>query len=237
MGGLTGNGGLDESACLGCASPLAAAARFCPRCGLAVARAPFGRGAVLGAVAFALLSGVVVAGWSAVWTGDLDGLYGAESARDNGVPEATLEIAAADVRKAADELFNQVVDAAGAGDTVQLRAFLPMAVMAYLEAGPLDADGIFHLATLQRIGDAPEESLASALALLDRDPDHLLGLGAAAEASLDLGRRRDAARYYERFTDVFETQADRPLGEYLGHAALLERMKRDSDAFLRAGQR
>lgn len=167
-----------------------------------------------------------------MWSGEYGGLYGAETRRESGPVEGALELAAADVRHAADGLFNQVVDAAVAGDTMQLQAFLPMAVMAYQEAFPLDADGLFHLSTLQRIGNTPEESLASARWLLERDPNHLLGLGAAAEASLELGWDDEASSYYARLVKVFDVQADRPLAEYLGHSALLERMKGDAEAFL-----
>ena len=234
MDGPAGKSTRDDRYCPGCTASLSAPARFCPRCGLAVASHPFreGRGAVFGLLALALFSGVVIAGWSAVWSGEYGGLYGAQARPETGPVEATLELAAADVRHAADELFNQVVDAAVAGDTMQLQAFLPMAVMAYQEASPLDADGLFHLSTLQRIGNTPEESLASARWLLERDPNHLLGLGAAAEASLELGWDDEAASYYARLVEVFDAQVERPLAEYLGHSDLLERMKGDAEAFL-----
>jgi hypothetical protein len=143
-------------------------------------------------------------------------------------PEGTLTLDAVDPRAVADDLFNRVVDAAATGDSAQLPAFLPLAVGAFGEAGPLDPDGLFHLATLLRIGERGEESLLTALAILDVDPDHLLGLGAAAEASRLAGR--DAVSFYRRIMEVYDVQIQRPLDEYLGHASFT-RVRADAEGW------
>jgi tetratricopeptide (TPR) repeat protein len=181
---------------------------------------------------FFLLSAVVVVLWARFGLTDVRVAYGLDDA-DAPVPEGTISLDAVDPRAVADDLFNRVVDAAAVGDTAELWAFLPLAVTAYGEAGPLDADGLFHLTTLLRIGGRGEESLAGARAILDADPDHLLGLGAAAEAAKLAGRPDEAATYYRRILEVYEVQIERPLDEYLGHASFITRVKADADASAR----
>ena len=128
----------------------------------------------------------------------------------------------------ATELFNQIVDAAAAGDTMSVFAFLPLAVDAYAEAGAVDPDALFHVSTLFRIGDQPEEALRSAEAILAKEPDHILGLSAAADAELALGRRRQAVERYERIVAVYAAQVTRELPEYVSHAGLIERIRSEA---------
>lgn len=214
-----------EWTCLVCGEEADAVARFCPGCGHAAATSHRSGGApaVFAVLSFLALSGLVIALWSAVWPGDFRLAYGPATA-----PEGTATLEAVDPRAVADNLFNHVVDAAAGGDSTELQAFLPLALMAYSEAAPLDADGLFHVSTLQRIGEMPNESLRSARGILEIDPDHLLGLGAAAVASETLGQTEDATRYYARFAQVFDEEVDRALTEYVGHSSFLNRVELDA---------
>jgi len=147
----------------------------------------------------------------------------------------TTDISQMSPRAAADALFNRVMQAAAAGDSVEAQGFMPMALQAYQMAQPLDMDGLFHLSLLQRTGFQTEEALATALQMLETEPNHILGLAAAAEAAVELGRDAEAAGYYQRILDNHDAEIARPLIEYQGHLNYFESAKTDAEAFLAGG--
>lgn len=124
--------------------------------------------------------------------------------------------------EAADRLYQRVMMAVETGDEATVGQFLPMALQAYELARPLDADGTYHLATLQRAAFDFEGSLATALEGLTAAPDHLLLLAAAGEASEGLGDMDAARVYWQRFLDVYESERVRQLAEYEAHEFTLE---------------
>ena len=109
---------------------------------------------------------------------------------------------------------------------------MPMALQAYEMAQPLDMDGLFHLTLLQQTAGQLEAALATAQQMLETEPNHILGLGAAAQASIELGQADAAAAYYEQLLATYETEATRPLAEYQGHSSFLQSTKADAEAFL-----
>jgi tetratricopeptide (TPR) repeat protein len=137
-------------------------------------------------------------------------------------------------REAADRLFDRVMRSASAGDSTSARAFLPMAIAAYDRAQPLDHDGLFHLAMLNRVANNLEAALATAEQILAAEPNHVLALSEAAEATIELGRLDDAETYYRRLVASYAQEASRPLPEYQGHANLMESARGAAEAFLAA---
>jgi tetratricopeptide (TPR) repeat protein len=135
-------------------------------------------------------------------------------------------------REAADRLFDRVMTYVAQQDSVQAQAFLPMALGAYERAMPLDHDGLFHLSLLNRVAGNLEAALANATQVLDEDPNHILGLTAAAEAAVELGRRDEAAAYYRHVLEVLEAEKARALPEYVSHQAIMDAVKGDAEAFL-----
>jgi tetratricopeptide (TPR) repeat protein len=135
-------------------------------------------------------------------------------------------------REAADRLFDRVMRSVSAGDSTQAQSFLPMALGAYERAMPLDNDGLFHLSLLNRVAGNLDEALADAQQILADDPDHVLGLLAAAEASVDLGNTDEAAGYYRHILDVLDSQIARGLPEYEAHETIMESARSDAEAFL-----
>lgn len=234
MHGSEAAGGHGDRYCTNCATALTSDARFCPTCGRRAARPAraSSRTATLAVSGCVTLFGVTAVIWSMSWDPPTGALGGPSAMTPTSAPEATIPLESVDPREVADNMFNHVVDAASAGDTAQLQSFLPLAVEAYRAAAPLDVDGLFHLSTLLRIGAMPTESLATASAILERDPDHLLGLGAAAAASVDLGSADEAASFYEHALDVFDSESDRPLTEYVGHSAFLSRLRSEAADYL-----
>lgn len=190
-------------------------------------KSSFQRAALAATLVFMVLSTLVVAAWSTVWPTDPGVAYGRATTPD-AAPEGTATFADVDARAVADNLFNHVVEAASANDSAQLEAYLPLALTAYAELGATDADALFHLATLQRVGDLPEHSLRTALQILEAEPAHLLGLGAAAVAAQAAGDAGQASALYGRFVAAYDAEIARELPEYVGHASFLQRVRRDA---------
>ena len=133
-------------------------------------------------------------------------------------------------REAADRLFNRVMTAAAQEDTAEANTFLPMAMDAYELARPLNEDGLFHLSLLQRAAGEIEASLATAAEGLESNPDHLLNLSAAAEASLQLGDAAAGVGYYERMLEAWDREIEMGRPEYEEHAPLLPLLREDAEA-------
>ena len=134
--------------------------------------------------------------------------------------------------EAADRLFNRVMQATTSGDSAQAQAFLPMAIAAYQRARPLTLDGIFHLSMLNRTAMNLEAALDNALEILERDPDHLLGLAAAAEAAIELGEYDEAELHYRHLAAVYDGEMQRQLPEYDQHSLIVEVLRQDAERFL-----
>ncbi len=134
--------------------------------------------------------------------------------------------------QAADSLFDHVMRDLSAGDTADALDFQPMAVAAYRRAEPLDLGGLFDMSLLQRMTD-PDSALVTAKRILSKDPNHILGLGAAAEAELGLGDSVQAAKYYRRLLDVYPAQErDTTTSGYLAHKPLLSLFRSEAQKYL-----
>ena len=134
--------------------------------------------------------------------------------------------------EAADRLFNRVMQSTSQGDSAQAQAFLPMAIAAYQRARPLTLDGLFHLSMLNRTAMNLEAALDNALEILEQDPNHLLGLAAAAEAAIELGEPDEAEVHYRHLADIYAEEVQRPLEEYEQHSLIVEVLKQDAERFL-----
>ena len=135
-------------------------------------------------------------------------------------------------RQAADRLFNRVMAAALAGEATEVRNFLPMAISAHEMVEDLDADGKFHLVMLRLQGSQNEDALVTAEGILAQQPDHLLGLAGAADASLALGDSASARAFYQRWLDSYDSEMAKDLSEYGDHSVLLPTMRATAHALL-----
>jgi len=150
-------------------------------------------------------------------------------------PAPNVDLSSMTPRQAADNLFNRVMQAVANGDTTEATNFLPMAIAAYDMARPLDEDGFFHLSLLQRAGQDQGAALQSALDGLSTNPDHLLNLYGAAEASIALGDSLGARGYYERLLAAWDREIAADRLEYVEHEPLLPLIREDAEAFLSGG--
>jgi hypothetical protein len=138
---------------------------------------------------------------------------------------AAVDLSSMTPREAADRLFNRVMTAVSANDSTEVVSFLPMAIRAFELAEPLDADGKFHLVLLRLTGQFNAEALVGAEEILSEQPNHLLGLAMAGDASQALGDAAGARAYYRRWLDAYESEMGKDLLEYRDHGAMFPSMQ------------
>ena len=133
-------------------------------------------------------------------------------------------------REAADRLFNRVMSAVSANDDTEVVRFLPMAIRALELAEPVDIDGKFHLVLLRLTGQFNAEALEGAEEILAQQPNHLLGLAMAGDASLALGDSASARAYYGRWLEAYGTETTKDLLEYRDHSPMFSQMQITAEA-------
>ena len=211
------------AACARCGAALPADARFCVQCG---ARAAGPAGWLRYAIPAALVALALLVGY---WLGGRDeqaavsampgaGQFAGAGAPGTGSPPPLT----GSMRDQADRLFERIMQARARGDTAEARFFLPMALQAYEGAGPLDADGLFHLGLLQLEAGSPADVAATARRIRDADDGHLFGSALAAEAALAANDAGAARAAYADYLRDFDAQIERALPEYEMHRPALD---------------
>jgi tetratricopeptide (TPR) repeat protein len=237
---------MDGAHCKHCDAPLPAGARFCTRCGQPVRKLPsqlpwyVAGGAIVALIAVLLLPTLSRSGPGAAANASAAGAApfadqqaaGATNGQQFGTPPPLT----GSPREQADRLYNRIMAANDSGNQQEVTFFLPMGIAAYQQAGDLDADGLFHLSLLQNLAGQADQSLATAKSILASEPDHLLGLAAAAEAADKAGDKQAAAQYYRRFLDAYDKQMASPLPEYKEHSQALTSYRSEAQAYLKAGK-
>ncbi len=145
--------------------------------------------------------------------------------------QSSLDLSSISPREAADRLFNRVMTTISQGDTAGALAFQPMAVQAYGLVADLDLDGLVHRALLELLV-SPEAAMASAQQVLAVEPDHVLGLGIAADAAVRMGDDARAEELYRHVLRVYDAQAARSLVEYDSHRTVMADVRASAEAFL-----
>jgi predicted nucleic acid-binding Zn ribbon protein len=125
-------------------------------------------------------------------------------------------------REAADRLYNRIARASEAGDTAQVAFFAPMAINAYANVTPKDADARLHIGLIQiGIGNTAA-ARAEADTITRQNGLHLFGpllKARAAEASNDRATMREA---YRAFLANYDAEMRKNLPEYEQHRNELE---------------
>jgi len=203
--------------CHACGAPLPGTARFCHKCGAAVAAPSQGSAgwqaglpwAVAGAAVGALLTVV------ALRLGSSSGGVG------DGPPPAS-RVPAPDISQMSPEeqarrLFDRVVGLAERGLQDSVRFFLPMALGAYAQLPALDLDARYDIGVLHLAGGDGAGTLAQADTILRTVPTHLYGFmlrARAYELARDAPRARRAYAGFLRY-ETAERARRRP--EYAEH--------------------
>lgn len=137
--------------------------------------------------------------------------------------------------QAADRLYERVARALAAEDETEVMNFLPMALDAYELARPLDTTRLFKYSFLLRVARDDEAALEVAREGLEQDPDNLLHLSSAAEASLAMGAEADARDYYERMLARWDDRLANDPDTYVGWDRLLPVIRAEAEEFLGQG--
>jgi hypothetical protein len=228
---------LAARACPSCQAVLPRGARFCTQCGTSLtgdapggmrAGEPVGVAAerspawyLAGVSTFALF---VMIAWQ-VWRANEPAPAAAgPGAATAGAPVAGRppDLTGVPMIQQADRLFERVMTAVETGDEATVQQFIPMALQAYELARPLNSDGLYHLATLQRANGDFRSAQATAAEGLATAPNHLLLLAAAGEAEEGLGNTAAARAHWQKFLDLYDSEKARALEEYIGHEFILE---------------
>ena len=141
--------------------------------------------------------------------------------------------APASPREAADLLFNEVMMASEENDPAALAQALPGALTAYRTLGPLDDDGIYHVALLELVGGKFSEARATCATLLAKNPNHLLALGVSLRAAVRASDAAAASDYAQRLLKAYDGEVARPLPEYQDHGRMLPTYRAEAMAAAR----
>lgn len=228
--------------CNQCGAQVKSAAKYCNQCGagisvsehkVAASAALGGKNLpwwITGAAMFTLI--VIVGSQMAQRGGPSEATPAPAQSGGNSQTGSPPDLSTMTPVEAADRLFNRVMTAVSAGDSTEAQQFMPMAIGAYERARPLNSDGLFHLSMLQRTAMQFEAALATAEEILEVNSAHLLGLSAAANAAIELGRSDIAKTYYERVLEVYESQIEEDVPEYIDHAPITDKLRDEANAFL-----
>lgn len=224
---------LGTVSCPTCGHQPPAGAHFCNQCGSAMGGSMARQGDSGNRLAWwmagALLVGLILVITYPVYGPARPGASVPVVARP-GVGPASVDLSSMTPREAADRLFNRVMTAVAANDSAEVVSFLPMAIRSFELAEPPDADGKFHLVLLRLTGQFNAEALARAEEILSEQPNHLLGLAMAGDASIALGDSVAARAYYRRLLDAYDSEMEKDLLEYSDHAPMFPAMRSTAEA-------
>lgn len=214
-------------ACASCAAPLTPGARFCHKCGAehrpGVAPHLERRAWTIAAV----LSVVTVASVAYAMVGDLGASAPGPQMGNVGSANGSVPIRAPDIsqmspRERFDRLYQRVMAAAEQQKADSLAFFAPMALNAYQDLTSPDADARFHAAMIHYVVGELSQAKAEAGAILEQNPDHLLGLMVEAEAARLESDRATLQRAQRAFLAAYERELAATRQEYVDHRAELE---------------
>src|SRR5689334_15545488 len=240
--GTTGSGhycsncgaSLAGSACAACGAELRPGAKFCHRCG-----APVGTKApatvesrtnalpwIVAALAFlALFAMAAGRGFTARPSSTVDGSQNAlpqAGLDDRAVSEDAAGMRAPDIsnmspQERADRLYNRVMTLATEGETDSVQFFAPMALIAYRDLAPFNADERYDMGRIGEVAGALPFAKAQADSILLANPNHLLGLILEARLATIAGDSAELHSYERRLISAEKAEKAANRDEYTRH--------------------
>jgi zinc-ribbon domain len=220
--------------CSACSTELSPGAKFCHRCGTAVGVTP--RATVdsrtnalpwiVAALAFlALFAMAAGRGFSARPSSTVDG-------SQNALPQAGLDdrapsgdeggVRAPDIsnmspQERADRLYNRVMTLATEGKVDSVQFFAPMALIAYRDLAPFNADERYDMGRIGEVAGALPFAKAQADSILLANPNHLLGLILEARLATIAGDTTQLRAYERKLLASEKTELAAKREEYARH--------------------
>ena len=132
-------------------------------------------------------------------------------------PGRAPDISSLSPAERAERLYDRIMGAAERGRADTVRFFMPMALQAYADLGPLSIDQRYDLGRLAEVAGDAKVAGAQADSILREQPQHLLGLLLASRAARLRGDEDTARRHLARLTAVERAERRKQLPEYLLH--------------------
>ncbi len=221
--------------CATCAAELSPGAKFCHRCGAAVgAKSPTTVESrtnalpwIVAALAFlALFAMAAGRGFSARPSSTVDGSQNAlpqAGLDDRGsIPDDAVGIRAPDIssmspQERADRLYNRVMTLATEGKVDSVQFFAPMALIAYRDLAPFNADERYDMGRIGEVAGALPFAKAQADSILMENPNHLLGLILEARLATIAGDATQLRTYERRLVAAEKKELATKREEYTRH--------------------
>lgn len=233
--------------CPVCGADNPARARFCGSCGTALGTQQAGRAAAAPAPAVTsgsnailpwFIAGVCVLAIQTVAivlavrqprpasSGDMTNAGAAPFAQGGGGAPPTTgrapDISNMTPREAADRLYDRIARASSAGDSGQVTFFGPMAIQAYSQVTPLDADARLHIGLIQLALGNTAAAAAEADSITRASSTHLFGPLLRLRVAEATGDAAGARRATQQFQASYDAERRKGLAEYNDHRSLLE---------------
>jgi len=228
---------LSGAVCAACSAELSPGAKFCHRCGSAVAATPASAVTresrtnalpwIVAALAFlALFAMAAGRGFNARRSSTVDGSSNAlpqAGLDDRGaVPDEAGGVRAPDIsslspQERADRLYNRVMLLASQGKVDSVLFFAPMALTAYQMLAPLNADQRYDMGRIGEVAGALPLAKAQADSILRQDPNHLLGLILEARLATIAGDTVGLHSFERRLLAAQKAELAKNRDEYVRH--------------------
>ena len=221
--------------CASCSAELSQGAKFCHRCGTAVGVTPTRAAAdsrtnalpwIVAALAFlALFAMAAGRGFSARPGNTVDGSQNAlpqAGLDDRGTTDDAAGVRAPDIsnmspQERADRLYNRVMTLATEGKVDSVQFFAPMALIAYRDLAPFNADERYDMGRIGEVAGALPFAKAQADSILLGNPNHLLGLILEARLATIAGDSTRVHSFERRLISAEKAEKAANREEYTRH--------------------
>ncbi|HET9635044.1 MAG TPA: zinc ribbon domain-containing protein [Gemmatimonadaceae bacterium] len=220
--------------CSACAAELSPGAKFCHRCGTQVGAKPAATVDsrtnalpwIVAALAFlALFAMAAGRGFTARPSSTVDGSQNAlpqAGLDDRGAPADPEAVRAPDIssmspQERADRLYNRVMTLATEGKVDSVQFFAPMALIAYRDLAPFNADERYDMGRIGEVAGALPFAKAQADSILLANPNHLLGLILEARLATIAGDTTQLRAYERRLLAAEKPELATKRDEYTRH--------------------
>jgi hypothetical protein len=212
---------LQGAACASCRAPLTPGAKFCHRCGTPAGSPGVRSSGAANALPWAVAA-IALLALIAMVAGQRFATSRATEDAPPTPPMAAAQGRAPDISQMtpserAERLYDRIMGAAERGRVDSVRFFLPMALQAYNELGPLNADQRYDVGRLAEVGGDAKLAAAQADTILKAQPKHLLGLLLASRAARLTGNAKASDDFLRRLAVAEPAERARQLPEYLLH--------------------